>query len=405
VDQRDVSQLALQAAGVAKKGLALKFGVVAGVLFLVGLLLLGMLSPLPSAEAASCEDTGPGTGTAAPDTAAPKPANGGLRAQQIANAQAIDQAAQKLSLSGRATLIALMTAMQESTMMNLAHGHLDSIGLFQQRPSMKWGTKDQIMTPSFAAESFFKGRGGNKGLISIPNWQTRPLGNVAQAVQKSAHPELYAGHENAMKKLAKDAKINLDRTGTAAGGAADDDAAGKDTDPKDKTRAERCGVVTPGTDAGAGGGGTGGAGKGGTFTDGKATWQLKNPRTVTEAIAWANAHSGRNSTADWYQRCLALTAIIYGWGFSGVQYAIDHYKVVPANMRHDKDRNPPPGALMYWDTGHRAGHIAVYLGGGKVVSNDISRPKYVDIVDADAFEKKWRAKYIGWTPPVFPRAG
>lgn len=89
---------------------------------------------------------------------------------------------------------------------------------------------------------------------------------------------------------------------------------------------------------------------------------------------------------------------------SGVPYAIDHYSVVPTEMQHT-DRNPPPGALMYWDTGSRAGHIAVYLGNGQIASNDILRRGYIDVVDADMIEKKWGARYVGWTPPYFPRGG
>ncbi|MEV6672870.1 lytic transglycosylase domain-containing protein [Streptomyces sp. NPDC051162] len=140
----------------------------------------------------------------------------------------------------------------------------------------------------------------------------------------------------------------------------------------------------------------------GRFTDGRQSWTLNNPRSVEQAIAWAKANAGSGSSGDWYQRCLAFTAIVYGWNVSGVTYAIDHFSVVPADMQHRGDRNPPPGALMYWDTGHRAGHIAVYLGGGKIASNDILRNGYIDIVDADLIESKWGAKYIGWTPPYFP---
>nr|WP_229891051.1 lytic transglycosylase domain-containing protein [Streptomyces mashuensis] len=145
-------------------------------------------------------------------------------------------------------------------------------------------------------------------------------------------------------------------------------------------------------------------GGGGSFTDGQQSWKLNNPRSVDEAIAWAKAHAGDGSSSGWYNRCLAFTAIVYGWNVSGVQYAIDHYGVVPKEMQHT-DRNPPPGALMYWDTGSRAGHIAIYLGQGKIVSNDILRQGYIDVVDADAIEKKWGAKYVGWTPPYFPNAG
>ncbi|MGK5631294.1 transglycosylase SLT domain-containing protein [Streptomyces sp. URMC 123] len=151
------------------------------------------------------------------------------------------------------------------------------------------------------------------------------------------------------------------------------------------------------TAAGSGGGSS-------RFTDGRQSWTLNNPRTVEQAIAWAKANAGANSSAGWYNRCLAYTSIVYGWNFSGVTYAIDHFSVVPKEMQHT-DRNPPPGALMYWDTGSRAGHIAVYLGNGQIASNDILRRGYIDIVSADLIETKWGARYVGWTPPHFPRAG
>lgn len=332
MDERDLMRGALKATGIVKKGAQLKYGAIAMVIFVVGLVLLGMFFPAGQASAADCEDTGPGTADAsAVSEGTGTQATGTLHEQQVEYAKDIDQAAKKAKLPGRATLIALMTAMQESTMQNLDHGHADSLGLFQQRPSMGWGTKQQIMTPSYAAESFFLGRSTNDGLTDIKGWNKIPLGDAAQKVQKSAHPELYAGHETAMRKLAKDAGINLERDGSTTGGS----STGDDTTPVTSEN-DNCGVTTPGT------GGTGGS-AGGKFTDGKQTWDLKNPRSVEEAIAWAKKNSGPGSTANWYQRCLAFTAIVYGWQFSGVNYAIDHYRVVPKSMQHDGDRHPRPG--------------------------------------------------------------
>ncbi|MEV7156986.1 peptidase M23 [Streptomyces misionensis] len=405
MDERDIVRGALQATGIVKKGLQLKIGAIAAVVFVVALLLMGMLFPGGPAQGATCEDTGPGTADAAPvSSSSSGQASGTLHQQQIGYAKTIDSVAQKYKLPGRATLIALMTAMQESTLQNLDHGDQDSVGLFQQRPSKGWGTKQQITDPktgpAFAATSFFEGRGGNPGLVDIKNWQTLPLGTAAQRVQKSAHPELYAGHESAMRSLAHEAGIDVDRPGSTTGastGSSSDSAASA---APVTSQNNDCPANTPAGSAN----GTAGASSG-TFTDGKATWTLHNPRTVDQAIKWAEAHAGANSTASWYQRCLAFTANVYGWSFSGVNYAIDHYKVVPASMRHDGDRHPPPGALMYWDTGHRAGHIAVYLGNGKIASNDILRPGYIDVVDAGLIESKWGAKYVGWTPPYFPKAG
>ncbi|MFF8993987.1 peptidase M23 [Streptomyces sp. NPDC014983] len=394
MDERDILHGALQAAGAVKKGAQLKIGVIALAVFMVGMLLLGTFVPGGSAQAAACEDTGPGTSDAAPvSKTSSGHATGSLRQQQIHYAKIIDSVAQKYRLPGRATLIALMAAMQESTLQNLSYGDSDSVGLFQQRPSQGWGTKAQITDPTtgpaFAATSFFEGRGTNPGLADIKNWESLPLGTAAQKVQKSLYPNLYAGHESAMRALAKDAGIDLDRPGSTPDHGA----------PTSPTISQNTGC-TNSTDR------IGPAGKSsGKFTDGKQTWTLHNPRSVADAIAWAEAHAGANSTGDWYQRCLAFTANVYGWSYSGVIYAIDHYTVEPASMRHDGDRHPPPGALMYWDTGHRAGHIAVYLGNGKIASNDILRPGYIDVVDAGLIESKWGAKYVGWTPPYFPKAG
>jgi hypothetical protein len=388
-----LGQIAVTA--VVKKTLSWKIGVAAGVIFLASLIVMGALVPTPSASASSCEDTGVGTGAAAPvsgnsSTTTSRSATGGVHDQQLRNARTIDKVATRLHLPGKATLIALMAAMQESSLQNLDHGLDDSIGLFQQRPSQNWGTKQQIMDPEFATESFLNGRGSNKGLVDITNWTTRPPGDVAQAIQGSAYPDLYAGHESEVRALAQEAGIDLARKGTATSTS----TAGSTTPSGDTP--SQC----PATDTATGTGASSG-----TFTDGTSTVTLHNPRTVTEAIAWARSHSGTMSTALWYRRCLAFVANVYGWSYSGVDYAIDHYKVVPASMRHPGDRHPPPGALLYWDTGHRAGHIAVYLGNGEIASNDILRPGYIDIVKADQIEARWGATYAGWTPPVFPRAG
>ncbi|MEJ8654798.1 peptidase M23 [Streptomyces sp. MS1.AVA.3] len=400
MDQQQMTQAAIQASGLAKKGLQIKFGVVALALFLIGLILLGLMAPGPQASAAGCEDTGPGTDSAAPVSRSVRTATkskGSIHDQQIANVKTIDKVARSLGLPGRATLIALMTAMQESSLINLDHGDGDSRGLFQQRPSAKWGTTKQIMDPTFAAESFFTGRGPNKGLVDIKHWMTMQPGDAAQAVQKSAHGGLYAGHQSTIKGLAKEAKVDLHQPGKATGKDKPEKASKTDTPASKQTT--RC--PGPTKDARTG---NNRHDAGGTFRDGHQSWTLHNPRSVKAAISWAKAHAGANSTKQWGGWCLKFVAQVYGWTQAGVNYAIDHYTVVPKNMRHT-DRHPAPGALMYWSTNHRAGHIAVYLGGGKIASNDILRPGAIDIVDAKLIETKWSATYRGWTPPVFPRAG
>jgi hypothetical protein len=128
-----------------------------------------------------------------------------------------------------------------------------------------------------------------------------------------------------------------------------------------------------------------------------------NPRSAARAIEWARKQQA--GPAAWYNRCLAFVANAYGWHHSGTHYAIDHYRdVMPTYLRH-ADRNPPPGALMFWDTGLRAGHVALYLGNGLIASNDIDAPGRISVVPANAPDTKWGARYVGWSAPYFPNAG
>lgn len=115
-----------------------------------------------------------------------------LTPEQTENAAVIAAVAVRRGLPARAVTIAIATAMQESKLRNLNYGDSDSLGLFQQRPSMGWGTAQQITNPVYAANAFYT------ALVKIKDYQTRPIGEVAQAVQHSAddsHGFSYAQHE------------------------------------------------------------------------------------------------------------------------------------------------------------------------------------------------------------------
>lgn len=124
-----------------------------------------------------------------------------LEEERRRNAQIIINVGLQLGASQRDILIALMTAMQESGLRNLNYGDRDSLGLFQQRPSMGWGTRSQIMNPEYAARAFFTGAGTNKGLLDLKNRNSMSLTAAAQAVQRSAFPNAYAKHESYGRSL------------------------------------------------------------------------------------------------------------------------------------------------------------------------------------------------------------
>lgn len=134
-----------------------------------------------------------------------------LNAQQVQHAVTIIAVGSEMQVSQHGVLVALMVALRESTLRNLANpvvpesldlphdglGHdADSVNVFQQRPSANWGSVDELMDPRYAARAFFGGdagpnQGSPRGLLDIPGWEQLGLGEAGQAVQISAHPEAY----------------------------------------------------------------------------------------------------------------------------------------------------------------------------------------------------------------------
>ncbi|HEY8474257.1 MAG TPA: M23 family metallopeptidase [Natronosporangium sp.] len=109
--------------------------------------------------------------------------------EQLGNGRIIVEVGVAMGIAPRAWVIAVATAMQESGLRNLDHGDRDSLGLFQQRPSMGWGSPEQIMDPEYASRKFYE------RLLQVPGWEQLPLTEAAQAVQRSAYPDAYAKHE------------------------------------------------------------------------------------------------------------------------------------------------------------------------------------------------------------------
>ena len=120
---------------------------------------------------------------------------------QQANATTIVQQALDKGMGVRSAVIAVATSMQESQLQNLSYGDQDSLGLFQQRPSMGWGTAQQITTPSYAADAFLTAL--KQQQASNPGWAHQPLWANAQAVQKSGFPFAYAKWETQAVQLVK----------------------------------------------------------------------------------------------------------------------------------------------------------------------------------------------------------
>lgn len=148
---------------------------------------------------------------------------GAYSQKQLINAAIIINEAKKAEMNQQGAIIGLMTAIQESSLTVLANdgswkypegtrimtraqweevrklartsldlphqgvGHAwDALGIMQQRPSAGWGTVEQIMNPSYAAQTFFK------RLKKVPDWQSLSYELAAEKVQVSGLPDNYA---------------------------------------------------------------------------------------------------------------------------------------------------------------------------------------------------------------------
>lgn len=182
------------AAALAKRWLtrrAIGWALALAPMAIIGVLILSMMAVLlstsggavtPTLVGNTCVGVVPG-GTGTPPE--------GLSQQQLLNAQTIVAVGREKQVPPYGWVIAVATALQESTLNNLGYGDRDSLGLFQQRAS--WGSRAQRMDPATSAGMFYGGgQGGQPGLLQVAGWQTMPLTVAAQAVQHSGFPSAYA---------------------------------------------------------------------------------------------------------------------------------------------------------------------------------------------------------------------
>ncbi|BCB85654.1 hypothetical protein Psuf_029670 [Phytohabitans suffuscus] len=88
------------------------------------------------------------------------PSVGAYGEAQIRNAAIIVNVGADMRVPFRGWVVAVATAMQESTLSNLPHlganNDHDSVGLFQQRPSQGWGSAKQLQDPKYASRKFYE---------------------------------------------------------------------------------------------------------------------------------------------------------------------------------------------------------------------------------------------------------
>lgn len=113
------------------------------------------------------------------------------------------------------------------------------------------------------------------------------------------------------------------------------------------------------------------------------------------------------STESCYQRCARLAARAWGYFNAGYGSAAEQWDAMKAKGEaHSGSRHLPVGALLFYNTGHEYGHVAVYLGHGQVLTNDV-KDAYTGqggayITEANNLEgADWNLVYLGWSKPDY----
>jgi cell wall-associated NlpC family hydrolase len=134
-----------------------------------------------------------------------------LTGEQRDTVAKIIQIGKKRKLPARAWQVAIQAGMTESGLRSLDYGDRDSLGIFQMRPSMGWGSPDEVTDPVYAINKFYD------VLLGVPNWADQRPGESAQDVERSAFPDRYHKWEPMAAHLIGNVGLVADPTGCGEG--------------------------------------------------------------------------------------------------------------------------------------------------------------------------------------------
>jgi cell wall-associated NlpC family hydrolase len=117
----------------------------------------------------------------------------------------------KRKLPARAWQVAIQAGMTESGLRSLDYGDRDSLGIFQMRPSMGWGSPEEVTDPEYAINKFYD------VLQQVPDWKAQRPGESAQDVERSAFPDRYHKWEPMAAHLIGNVGLVADPTGCGEG--------------------------------------------------------------------------------------------------------------------------------------------------------------------------------------------
>jgi cell wall-associated NlpC family hydrolase len=284
-----------------------------------------------------------------------------LDAEQMANAQTVVSVTARRGLVSYAATVALATVAAESMFHNyLVFKDADSLGLFQQR--VRYYGAPVAADPARATSAFLD------RLVAVDGWATRPLTQVAAAVQKPRGD--LAGAYAMWQPLAAELTAQLwPRVAVAAGTALTGAGPFVGQDPLPDAAPDLCGVA--------------GAGSGGGVAAIPAGLTLTGSTAANQAARFALAQLGKpyvwgsNGPDSW--DCSSLTQA--GWASAGVAIARTTFDQVndgaPVGLAGARS-----GDLVFLADGSAAspGHVGMVAGRVGAVMYLVSAPHSGQVV-------------------------
>jgi hypothetical protein len=115
-----------------------------------------------------------------------------------------------------------------------------------------------------------------------------------------------------------------------------------------------------------------------------------------KAIEWAESKIGLH---DWDGKCAKFVRLAFEQaGISKIGSIEDATAAGDAWLSHPGDKNPPRGAVVFWSGGDadNNGHIAISLGGGKIINTSGNGGVKVQDLYYDITTNGYALKYRGW---------
>ena len=281
----------------------------------------------------------------------------GLSSEQVRNATAIINAAADLKVPERGQTIAVMTALEASSLAG-------ATGLFG-----KGAGQQSAADPAAGAKTFYA------SLTKVKGWQNLPPTLAAHAAQRNLDPEIYARWWPRAVTI-----VNALTSGSGAAGLANLAARAQ--------AVADCEAATL---------------QGRFATSGGTPYVGPFAPTVLDSRAVDLAEHGGDG---WFDRCQNFVAVLAGRPHSGYSTALDAWQTFESTgvahpVTADDGVAPPVGAWLYYrDSTNPAGHVVTYLGNGQIASTDVFNRGHVGIGPASAItDGPWHMQYLGWAAP------